>query len=235
MAKRRSKPLSAAHKKKISEALKKGKQPKQKRKRGSRKLGDYIVKGAKIGAGLGAGLGAAGGAVGGGLIAGPAGALAGGALYGTSGALSGGIQGGVAGAATRGYERMFEAQSAYVFPGTVETMIEFKRKRKPMAAATKKKIAQALERANRRRKRKKVDVSRSTWKGATRGAALGGALGTVGGLSSNSIMGDKDGLGAAGTVASGVAGGVAGALGGAQTGAIIGGGLGLARKYGGRK
>ena len=226
MAKRRGKPLSAAHKKKISEALKKGKQPKQKRKRGAGKLGSYIVKGAKIGAGLGAGLGAAGGAVGGGLIAGPAGALAGGALYGTSGALSGGIQGGALGAATRGYERMFEAQSAYAFPGTVEMMIEFKRKRKPMGAATKKKISRALKTGRRRFKNRNVSVGRSARKGAVRGAAVGGAIGALGGVGADAAMGELN----KGSVASGVVGGLGGSLAGAKTGALIGGGLGLARK-----
>lgn len=93
---RRSKHLSAAHKRKISQALK-GRNPPT--------LKGHVVKGGKIGAGIYGSMGAINGALGGGLVGGPLGVPVGAAIGGASGALGGGLYGAGAGAGVYGIRR----------------------------------------------------------------------------------------------------------------------------------
>ena len=105
----------------------------------------------------------------------------------------------------------YEEDDYYLYPFAGN--IEFKRKRKPMSAAVKKKISQALKTGRKRRKDKKISGSKVVRDGLA--SALGGGLsygayGTMTGFKERSLTGNvKQALksGTRGAIVGSVAGG----------------------------
>jgi hypothetical protein len=213
------KPLSEKHKKKISIALRK------------RKLGNHVVKGARIGAVAGAATNGLYGGLVGGLLGGPIGAIGGatsGALAGTAG---GALSGSGYGAGTyyvrkqldkmRGSKRYSYDYSS----GNMEVTLEFAR------GKDKKKRKTRFGKASR----STGGVGRAIGRGALTGAKVGGSLGAAsGGIAGAGasylaakqlgVTGKAKYVGLAGGTALGaLGGGLIGAIGGAQGGAVIGG------------